>query len=103
MKVDFLIILVQRMKSENPVFFKKLQFYCIVFGIVVAFFYGILFIDLFCIEPILLDKLKQVCYAIETFLCGIIFTSTATTTDPNLVSPDLKENIKNQIENETEN
>jgi hypothetical protein len=74
-----------------------------VIGACVAFFYVLLFIDLFCVEPELLDKLKQTCYAIETFLSGIIFASTTTTTNADLASPELKENVRKQIESEKEN
>lgn len=93
---EFIIILVQRIKSENPEFFKKLQAVAMWIMIADAFLYGLLYVNILPIQPDVHERLNTLCYAVGTFFAGTFFTTMATTKDPNLVSPDTKKAIEDQ-------
>lgn len=91
--MNFVSILILRIKSEQPEFYKKLQKFAMVAIIITGIVYGVLWLNIIPIPQPLHDKLNTACYAIGTFLGGIFFTSSTGTKDPSLVSNDTKKAI----------
>lgn len=93
---EFVNVLVQRIKSENPAFFKKLQRIAMIVMGIAAVVYAANYLHLLPVSKDQHDKINTLCYAIGTFFLSTFLTASTTTTDPNLVSPDTKKAIEQQ-------
>lgn len=101
--MKFIPLLIQRLKSDQPEFYKKLQMIAIYALIAIGAVYGILWIGLFNIPAPVHDKINTACYALGTFLSGIVFTSSTSTTNPELMSKDTKQAVIDDANNKTNN
>lgn len=91
MQLSFINLLIQRLKSEQPAFYKKLQYIAIVVLLFVGIIWGANWFNLFSAS--VHDKINTACYAVGTFIIGVFFTSMTGTKDPNLISHDTKDAV----------
>lgn len=94
MGLTFWQLLLQRIKSENPEFYKKLQKIVLWTLIGDAVLYAFLWLNVL-LSPQWHDKLTKGCIGLALLLAGSFFTTTTGTKDPNLVSNDTKAAIVN--------
>ncbi len=93
MQLNFLFLLIQRLKSEQPAFYKKLQVIALVILAIVGAIWFVLWLGIIHIDQVLHDKLNTACYALGTFIIGVFFTSMTGTKDPKLISNDTKDAV----------
>lgn len=91
--MKFTPLLISRIKSEQPEFYKKLQGISIAALAIVGLIHAALSFGIFPISPDVVSKLTTACFAAETFLGGIVGTSLTGTKDPNLLSNDTKQAV----------
>lgn len=93
MQPNFLILLIQRIKSEQPEFYKKLQNIALIVLLLDGFIYAGNWFGLFSITAEQHDKINTACYFVATFIVAVFFTSLTGTKDPKLISNDAKDAI----------
>jgi biotin transporter BioY len=93
MQLGFIALLIQRLKSEQPEFYKKLQVIAIIVLLVVGAVWFVLWLGVWQVAPELHAKLNTACYAVATFIVGVFFTAATGTKDPNLISKDVKDAV----------
>jgi len=93
MQLSFIALMIQRIKSENPEFYKKLQRIALILLAIDGGLWFFLWLGIGHLDAALHDKLNTACYALGTFLIGVFFTTTTGTKNPDLVSNDTKEAI----------
>lgn len=89
--MKFLPLLISRIKSEQPEFFKKLQRVALLVLVLVGITHGVISLDIFHISADIASKLTTACCSVEGFLTGMVGVSFTTTNDPDLASKDLKQ------------
>lgn len=97
MQLGFVSLLIQRLKSEQPAFYKRLQTLALIILCIVGALWFILWLGIWHIPKDLHDKLNTACYAAGTFIIGVFFTSMTGTKDPQLISNDTKDAIAKHI------
>lgn len=91
--MNFIPLLIARIKSDQPEFYKKLQGIAIILLIIVGVVHTAISFGLFPISPDVLNRITTACLASEAFLGGIVGTSLTGTKDPDLISSDAKQAV----------